>query len=214
MVEDMRSPGWFRIMRAWLFAMVSVGLSVAGHDLMAPRPVPVWSTGLALGLVATAGYRLADRERSMRWILVAVETVQLYLHVWFAWTTPAGSAHVTTGGDPGTHLMISGHGASMVMTHGGMSAPGMFLAHALAGAFVAVWLSAGERALWRALRSLAWTVSSHLGWILAAARPAAIPARPVHSARRDDDAPIVEILRHAVIRRGPPRSLRISTVFA
>jgi hypothetical protein len=210
----MRSPGWFRIMRAWLFAMVCVGLSVAGHDLMAPRPVPVWSAGLALGLVAAAGYRPADRERSMRWILVAVETVQLYLHVWFAWTTPAGSAHGTTGGDPGPRLMMAGHGASTVMTHGGMSAPGMFLAHALAGAFVAVWLSAGERALWQALRSLAWAVSSHLRLILAASRPGMIPARPVPSARRDDDAPIIEILRHAVIRRGPPGGRRISTAFA
>ncbi|GLW11279.1 hypothetical protein Misp01_64070 [Microtetraspora sp. NBRC 13810] len=190
--------------RAWAFALVCVGLSQTGHDLMAPRPVPAWSAGVALGLVAAIGYRLADRERSPLWILAAMEAGQLYLHVWFAWTTPATgvSAPVTA------HLMATSHHGAPVGAHDGMSSLVMFAAHALAGAFVALWLSMGERALWRALRSLAFALSARLGWIFALAGPAPIPRRPAVAHRaRDDAAPAMAMHRHALVRRGPPRGV-------
>jgi hypothetical protein len=207
------------MMRGGLFAAVCVGLSQAGHDLMAPHPVPEWSAGAAFVMVAVIGYRLGDRECSTGWILAAVETVQLYLHVWFAWTTPAGSSH-DGAGPSGDHLMMSGHQmvmsgheGSLAVIHGGMSTPVMFAAHAVAGAFVAVWLSVGEHVLWRVLRSLAWAISSRLGLILALVRPGTIPARLTltRSTDQDDDVPGAAMLRHAVLRRGPPRSRQFST---
>ncbi|GAA4585700.1 hypothetical protein GCM10023194_29140 [Planotetraspora phitsanulokensis] len=201
----MRPPGWFRLMRAGLFAVVCVGLSQAGHDLMAPRPVPAWSVGVALGLVVTIGYRLAGRERSLGWILGGVETIQLYLHMWFSWTTPSGtSPDVVRLGD--APLMMPGHMESMAVTHGGMSTPMMFAAHALAGAFVAVWLAVGERALWRTLRALSGILSSHLGWLLALVQVRPLTAGPasIRPIGQDDAAPPAALLRHTLARRGPP----------
>ncbi|SDJ25799.1 hypothetical protein SAMN05421874_101222 [Nonomuraea maritima] len=159
---------------------------------------------MAFGLLTLIGYRLAGRERSTRWILAAVEAVQLYLHVWFAWTTPQAA--------PGPHaapLMAHGHEAVTVIAHEGMSTPAMLAAHAVAGAMVALWLSAGERMLWRALRSLVRTLSSRLGGIVVLALPAPIPDRPaVAHPAADEDAPVTALLRHAVVRRGPPRGVR------
>ncbi|WP_432930648.1 hypothetical protein ACQPZZ_08985 [Microbispora sp. CA-135349] len=188
-------------MRTGVFALVCVGLSQAGHDLMAPRLVPAWSVGMALGLVTLIGYRLAGREWSARWLLAAVETVQLYLHVWFTWTTPAdGTSSV------GAHAMMPGHTGPMAVAHGaipahdGMSVLAMFAAHAAAGALVAFWLSVGERALWRALRSLAFAVSSHLCRVLALIGPVAIPVRPnaAPASHDEGDLSATTALRHTV----------------
>ncbi|GII54222.1 hypothetical protein Pth03_26110 [Planotetraspora thailandica] len=205
----MRQPGWFRMLRAGLFAVVCVGLSQAGHDLMAPRPVPAWSVAVALGLVTLIGYRLADRERSIGWILPGVEIAQLYLHMWFAWTTPSGASgdvvHLADG-----HNMMAGHAGSMAVIHGGMSTPAMFAAHALAGAFVAAWLSVGERTLWRTLRALSWILSSGLGWVLVLvqARPLTVRLPPSRPIGHDDAVPATALLRHTLARRGPPRAVR------
>ncbi|MBP2707695.1 hypothetical protein JOL79_28325 [Microbispora sp. RL4-1S] len=203
-------------MRAGVFALVCGGLSQAGHDVMAPRPVPAWSVGVALGLVTLIGYRLAGRERSARWLLAAVETVQLYLHVWFTWTTPAGGA-------PGVavHGAMTGHATPMdvasaaqtgLPAHDGMPVPAMFAAHAVAGALVALWLSVGERALWRALRSLAFAVSTHLGRVLALVAPLTIHVIPATApaSHDEDDLSVTAVLRHTVVRRGPPRGRRVS----
>ncbi|MEU7694781.1 hypothetical protein OHB01_25770 [Microbispora hainanensis] len=200
-------------MRAGVFALVCVGLSQVGHDLMAPRPVPAWSVGMALGLVTMIGYRLAGHERSTRWLLAAVEAVQLYLHAWFTWTTPADGTYSV-----GAHTMMPGHTASVALAHGaipahhGMSVPAMFAAHAVAGALVAFWLSVGERALWRALRSLAFAVSAHLCRVLALIGPVAIPTHPGAApvSHDEDDLSATTALRHTVVRRGPPRRRRIS----
>lgn len=89
---------------------------------------------LALGLVTLIGYRLAGREWSARWLLAAVETVQLYLHVWFTWTTPADGTS-----SAGAHAMVPGHTGPMAVAHGaipahdGMSVLAMFAAHAAVG---------------------------------------------------------------------------------
>ncbi|MEU8273575.1 hypothetical protein ACFYOK_00345 [Microbispora bryophytorum] len=168
---------------------------------------------MTLALVTVIGYRLAGHERSARWLLAAVEAVQLYLHVWFTWTTPADGAHTA-----GAHAMMSGHTASVAVAHGaipahdGMSVPAMFAAHAVAGALVAFWLSVGERALWRALRSLAFAVSAHLRRVVALIGPLVILVHPgvAPVSHDEDDLSATTALRHTVVRRGPPRRRRIS----
>jgi hypothetical protein len=207
----MRPPAWFRITRAGSFALVCVGLSQAGHDLMASRAVPLWSVVVALVLMAAAGYRLADRKRSTGWILAAVQAAQLYLHVWFTWTTPAQSLPAPGGLAHGEHLAAGVQHASTAIAHGGMSLPGMLAAHAVAGTLVALWLSAGERALWRALTTLARVVSARFGWILPllpTGQTSDFPARH-HETGGDERMPVQQALRHAVVRRGPPWGAQI-----
>ncbi|WP_345465551.1 hypothetical protein [Actinoallomurus oryzae] len=206
-------PGWFRLVRAGGFASVCVVLSKAGHDLMASRPAPAWSGWIALAAVSAVGYCLADRRRPLWWILLAVEVAQTCLHLWFTWSTPPnpGAAPgrlgvVTHGGMH--HLSVAGTPAGM--SHGGGMSAGMWGVHALAGLLVALWLYAGERALWhalaaivgslvgRTLRSLRIVLSGGLG-----ADRAMSGANPWRG--EDETPPALEGLRHALVRRGPPR---------
>ncbi|GAA4496635.1 hypothetical protein GCM10023191_038970 [Actinoallomurus oryzae] len=200
-------------MRAGGFASVCVVLSKAGHDLMASRPAPAWSGWIALAAVSAVGYCLADRRRPLWWILLAVEVAQTCLHLWFTWSTPPnpGAAPgrlgvVTHGGMH--HLSVAGTPAGM--SHGGGMSAGMWGVHALAGLLVALWLYAGERALWhalaaivgslvgRTLRSLRIVLSGGLG-----ADRAMSGANPWRG--EDETPPALEGLRHALVRRGPPR---------
>lgn len=212
--EVMRPPGWFRLMRAAVFAVVCVVLSLAGHDLMASRPAPVWAGWAALAGVTAVGYCLADRRRPAWWIMLAVEVAQLCLHEWFAWITPAGS------GPAAQDMAMTMHGGmhtvaipgmAMPMGHGsGVSELGMLGMHALAGALAALWLHVGERAAWRVLEVLGEAVlgrALRVFVLLAYARWAAT-RRPVdtrHWPVEDDAPPPVTVLRHVVVRRGPPR---------
>jgi hypothetical protein len=203
-------------MRAGVFASVCVVLSQAGHDLVASRPVPVWAGWTALGAVTAIGYCLAGRRRSAWWILLAVEIVQVCLHLWFSCCTRgspgADLGHLNTTMPGGVHQVGS---ADMTMAHGGGMSAGMAGAHALAGMLVAAWLYMGERALWhalgvitdslfgRALRVFALLIGADL---VGDRQPAGAACR-----RAGHDAPpIVGVLRHVVVRRGPPRDDRRS----
>lgn len=191
-------------MRAGGFASVCVALSRTGHDLMATRSVPGWATLAALGGLTAVGYCLADRRRPAWWILLAVEVVQCGLHVWFSSCAPAPA------GVP-AHLAMT-HGAHAhayaPMPHGGGSL-GMLGAHALAGVLVAAWLHAGERALWRALGVIAGLLGGVLRALLSFARGGVTtgraPVRATYRRDEDDAAPSLAALRHALVRRGPPR---------
>jgi hypothetical protein len=206
-------PGWFRLVRAGGFASVCVVLSKAGHDLMASRPAPAWSGWIALAAVSAVGYCLADRRRPLWWILLAVEVAQSCLHLWFTWSTPAdpgaGRLGVVTHG--GMHHLTGAVIPERMSHDGGMSA-GMWGAHALAGLLVALWLYAGERALWHALGTI---VGSLVGRTLQAfslflcggfdADRGTVGARPWRG--EDEAPPALAALRHALVRRGPPRAV-------
>jgi hypothetical protein len=203
----MRPPGWFRVVRAGAFAAVCVVLSQFGHDVMAARPAPLWAGWTALAGVGAAGYRLADRRRPAWWILLAVQVTQIGLHVWFSRCTSEGAAPVTTHMRMGGGVMHAAGG--MTGTHG-MSL-GMLGAHALAGCLAAAWLYAGERALWRALRVVAEVLADRTLRVLALPVRTCLPAgpSPVRSAHRrgeDELAPDVAVLRHVLVRRGPPEA--------
>jgi hypothetical protein len=206
-------PGWFRLVRAGGFASVCVVLSKAGHDLMASRPAPAWSGWIALAAVSAVGYCLADRRRPLWWILLAVEVAQTCLHLWFTWSTPPdpgaapGRLGVVTHG--GMHH-LSAAGTPLGMSHGGGMSAGMWGAHALAGLLVALWLYAGERALWHALAAI---VGSLVGRTLRSLRiflsggldadRGTSGANPWRG--EDETPPALAGLRHALVRRGPPR---------
>ncbi|GAA4623848.1 hypothetical protein GCM10023196_021700 [Actinoallomurus vinaceus] len=198
-------------MRAGVFASVCVVLSMAGHDMMAARPAPAWAGWTALAVVTAVGYRLADRRRSAWWILLAVEVAQICLHQWFTWATPSAPGHLVMTMDGGAHHVV---GAAPPVRHGASAGLGMLSAHAIAGMLVALWLYAGERALWRALSALG---ESLLGRTLRALvllayadlhtppRPSAAPCR-----RDDDPPPVAAALRHVLVRRGPPRHVGVA----
>lgn len=191
----MIAPAWFRLLRAGVFALVCVVLSLVGHDLMAAAPVPLWSGGVALAVTVGVGYCLADRRRPLWWLLLAMAAGQCALHVWFSCTTPvlpAGRRAVMA--MPGM-----GHGVELAVSHGAMSA-GMLAAHALVSLAAACWLWAGERAAWRLLALLLRSlriVTVLLGGVES-------PYDPV-PAGGEWGCPGTAVLRHVVVRRGPPR---------
>ncbi|MFB9839446.1 hypothetical protein ACFFNX_45610 [Actinoallomurus acaciae] len=196
-------------MRAGAFAAVCVVLSQVGHDLMAARPAPPWAGWAALAGVGAVGYCLADRRRPAWWILLAVEVSQVCLHLWFDFCTPSGSGAepmpMRMGAD-GMHA--TGH---LALSHDGGVSLGMLGAHALAGCLAALWLYAGERALWRALRTVVEFLVDRTLRLLAllAATGPALGRGPdrVSGGRGDDEvAPKIAVLRHVLVRRGPPRA--------
>jgi hypothetical protein len=211
----MAPPGWFRLIRAGVFAAVCVALSKAGHDLMAPHPAPAWTGWAAIACVGAVGYRLADRRRPLWWILLAVQVVQLCLHVWFSSRTPADGGAVPAHPGMATHGGL--HQVTVIpMSQGGGLSLGMFGAHALAGVVVAVWLYAGERALWHALALIARLLVGRTlrSFFLLLCGGGAVGRRPAGALLRSarDETPLVHVtLRHALVRRGPPRAADFRT---
>lgn len=211
----MRPPGWFRLMRAGAFAGVCVVVSLVGHDLMASRPAPLWAGAVAVAGVAGVGYCLADRRRSLWWVLLAVEVTQVCLHEWFAWATAAGSASMRPpmAMHDGMH-MGAASGTAAATRPGGGPGLGMVAAHALAGVLVALWLYAGERALWRMLGVLAGVVARRAFGVivvLAGLIPVAGRSGILRRRRGEDEAPPGwVVLRYVVVRRGPPRGVDVA----
>ena len=198
----MRPPGWFRLVRAGVFAAACVELSRFGHDLMAVRPVPQWAAWTALLGLGAVGYQLADRRRSVWWILLAVEVVQGCLHVWFSACTPAGATSAV-------HMEMRAGGMHAVtpMSHGAGISVGMFGAHVMAGALVALWLCVGERALWRALGRLFAPALRVFALLIRVNAPVGPHPLAIGAGRDEDEvAPETAALRHVLVRRGPPQA--------
>jgi hypothetical protein len=196
-------------MRAGAFAAVCVGLSQVGHDLMAARPAPLWAGWAALAGVGAVGYRLADRHRPVWWLLLAVEVTQACLHVWFGYCTPSAP------GPRPMHMRMQGGAmraaGDHLISHGASVSAGMFGAHVLAGCLAALWLYAGERSLWRALRLIAEFFADRTPRFFALIVRAGFPAErcPAPAAigyDEDEAVPEPAVLWHVLTRRGPPRA--------
>lgn len=202
----MLPPNWFRLVRAGVFAAVCVALSQFGHDLVAARPAPPWAGWTALAALSGLGYCLADRRRPPWWILLAVQIAQVCLHVWFNCCTPDGPGQVTVPMQMRDGVMHAAGG--MAAPHGAGMSLYMFAAHALAGALAAVWLYAGERALWRGLGVVAEFLVDRTLRVPALLANTGLPdgSGPPHvgSSGEDEPAPAATILRHVLLRRGPP----------
>jgi hypothetical protein len=210
----MRPPGWFRLVRGSAFAVVCVAISQFGHDLMAVRPVPLWAGWAALVALGGLGYCLADRQRSVWWILLAVEAAQACLHVWFTWCTPADRGFVSASmrmPRRGGGMHAAAHGGAAMSQGAGMSL-GMFGVHVLAGLLAAAWLYVGEQALWRALRVIAGFLVDRTLCVLVLLARSGVPigsrglVRVVVGFGEDEVAPAAVVLRHVLVRRGPPRT--------
>jgi hypothetical protein len=201
-------------MRAAVFAAVCVMLSVTAHGWMHPRPLPAYAGLVAFAVLTGVGFCLADRRRSVWWLLLAVEVVQGGLHLWFsAVSAPAAQwdASRMHGHMPGMRHLVTGP-VQPSASHAGTFDGGMLVTHAIAGVLVALWLSAGERAAWRALAAMtrlflapALRVLALLMGVLIVEPPGGLKTGRSLGRR---PRPQIGALRHTVVRRGPPADER------
>jgi len=191
----MRATLSFRLARSAAFSAVCVLLAVGAHRFAGgggPTPVALL-TGM---LTVTAGAAVAaGRERSPQAIIGLLVGAQTFLHCLLDVTGSGAASHPTW--------------------HGGLTAQtGMLTAHLTAALLTGLWLSRGEEALWSVLRAagagavrclraaavLARALLALWGADLAGTGRPRRPAPPDsgHAPRA------AGVLRHAVVRRGPP----------
>ncbi|WP_405529864.1 hypothetical protein OG426_48105 [Streptomyces canus] len=218
--------------RAAVFAAVCVVTTALGHALMSGDLLPWWAVGVAFAVTASAGWWLTFRERGVETVVGATVVAQGLLHLLFSLApglvsargAAAGAPNVA--GAPATHhgmaamshsgMLVHRPGAMgepaeepllSVVTHGGSG--GMLLAHLLAAVACGVWLWRGEAAVHRIGRALAAVLFAPLRRVCRVLfRAVAWRELPLRRAavggpepRRSTPAE----LRHAVVRRGPPR---------
>jgi hypothetical protein len=182
-----------RFGRAGVFAAVCVALAAAGHTLVSSTAVAPGALLAGFAGVAAFAMLLAGHERSLPTILGGLLGGQFMLHVLFSAAAPASMAS-----------MHPGH-APLVTRATGYNSLGMMLAHYSAALVAAWWLRRGERAVWTLTRQVAALAGRPARGLLAAARtttvtgPVRVPV-PVMDVVR----PAGHVLRHAVLRRGPP----------
>ncbi|MCG0286283.1 hypothetical protein [Streptomyces sp. PSAA01] len=224
----------FRLARAAVFAAVCVVVTALGHTLMSGDTLPVWAVAAAFAGTTAAAWWVAGRERGALVVTGATVVAQLGLHMAFRFAelTVAPATGSATGDDmPGMHDMGTApmSGAAMGHMHHGADAMGsaapslgdlpwpwagpggaaMTTAHLLAALICGLWLWRGERSAFRLGRALAALLFVPLALALrilgAGATP--LPAWPTAPAfvRRPREV----LLRHVILRRGPPRRLAI-----
>ena len=150
--------------------------------------------GVPLVLVL-AGW-LAGRRRSLPTIALSLAGAQLGLHAVFdyAASIPAMSAGHTH------HESAAGHAEHAVRSMTATMAAG----HIIAGLVAAWWLHRGEAALWAHCATLAAAAAHILD--LVGVDPAPIPVTPPRASRQrhTPQRRYGMVLRHIVVRRGPP----------
>ncbi|TDC24437.1 hypothetical protein E1265_09815 [Streptomyces sp. 8K308] len=221
----MRAGPVVRAARASVFAALCVLLSALGHQMMSGHPVP-WFTLVAGFAVTTVGaWAFARRERGPGTVIIGTLAAQGLLHTAFSRTAghgaPSGArsapewADLLLCGPPNDGSMSQGeaaellhhaglgHLAAAAPSHGGGQPGGMLAAHVLAAVLSAVWLSGGERAVFRLLRATTRWLLAPMRWLFSPCPVVAPPARPVRFAH---SAQVLRrlLLVRVVPSRGPP----------
>ncbi|MEW2353775.1 hypothetical protein [Spirillospora sp. NPDC029432] len=187
----------FRTSRAVVFTTVCVTLATLGHSLTSTAAIPYWAVVAGFGGVLAVTQALAGHERSLPTLLGGLLGGQFALHSLYA-SAECTAATATAAGHH-TVAVAPGPGG------GGGSGTAMTLAHVAAAVVSAWWLRRGERAAW----SLARRIATAPARVLIAIEPAAAPPRTAPLPAEDIPArPCGRILRHEVVRRGPPRRSR------
>jgi hypothetical protein len=171
----------FRAARAVVFATVCVALATTGHVMASGAGVPPLAAMAGLGALTALAAVLAGRERSLATIFGGLLAGQFMLHVLF---------------EAAQHGQNLGHGHPVTPSSSGAT---MTLAHVLAAAVSAWWLRRGERAVWR----LAKRAAAAFVRLLVVSPPT--PVWHVPPAARVGATPRLSLLlRHVLVRRGPP----------
>ena len=196
----------FRTARAVVFATVCVTLAVLGHVLAGGDAVPGWAGTAGFGAVLGVTLMLAGHERSLATILGGLLGGQFALHTLFTQAAAPAAAHHT----PAMHAAMDPAAMPAPAAHGGGNGLLMTLAHCVAALVAAWWLRRGERAAWAMARRVAAAADRPVRLLLALqAAETAAPPRPVRFVPPEDDAaPVRRVLRHQVVRRGPPARSR------
>ncbi|WP_158711115.1 hypothetical protein [Streptomyces albus] len=218
-----------RLLRAALFAAVSVMLAATGHAVMSGHDIPLPALLAAFGTTGTVAWLAGGRRRGVLSIAGTLLAVQTVLHLIFTdgpGTTPAhrrtpGGPLPEAGGAAGTAASGTGHGGGAAGQFTGLAVPGehsehatlaMLAAHLLAALCCAVWLWRGEAAFFRLLRCLGSLALMPLRTLLRATRYGAPAApRPVRPPMPYGEAAIRlrgALLAHVLSRRGPPPRVR------
>ncbi|GAA1520575.1 hypothetical protein [Kribbella lupini] len=174
-----------RAARAVMFTAVCVLLAVLGHVVMSGASVPWWAVVPASASIATATWILADRERSVPFVVVGTVVAQAELHVVFTLAQsllPAPMHH---------HLADS-------------SSVGMLAAHLIAALLCGLWLAYGEHATFAVLRTVADRILLLLDpW---RSTPSWPRLRPIPTTA----PPRQYLLADAITSRGPPRGTAVA----
>ncbi|WP_131815506.1 MFS transporter [Thermostaphylospora chromogena] len=184
-----------RIARAAVFTVVCLILAAAAHWFAGgatPTPRVLLFSGLVIMTITVA---VAGRERSPGTVIGLLCAGQAFLHVLFGSTeAPAG-------------LSRQGRILSDLPQHGLGVSVGMLTAHLTAVLLTGWWLSRGEAALWSLLRGIGTYALRRVAALLvllhqdAVPKAFVVPLQPI----RGDIRPLRDrVLRHAMIRRGPP----------
>ena len=166
-----------RLLRAALLALVMTGGGCLTHIVAGGSGSTGWAAVCGALLLGPA-WLLTGRERG--------------------WTAIAGAQ---LAGQQVVHLLL-GLGAA----HAAMPAPDvMVYLHVIMAALIAVWLRHGERRAWAAARRAAAAVVT-LWRALVALFERPVPARPFGGPPETEPVrqPPWVLLRHSVVRRGPP----------
>lgn len=193
----------FRPARAVVFATVCATLATLGHVLAGGAAVPAWAALTGFGAVLGVTLVLAGHERSLATILGGLLGGQFALHTLFTAACAPPSHHT-----PEAHAAMTGamEPAAVPAAHGG-NGLAMTLAHCTAALVAAWWLRRGERAAWSLARRIAALADRPIRLLLAllAVEPAEPPARPLRTAPAAAAVTATgRVLRHQVVRRGPP----------
>jgi len=175
-----------RLARTALLGLAAGVLAVVAHGgAGGGQPSPVLVLGVAL-LAALACWPASRRRMGPLRCAIVAAGVQATLHFASAVGAPASPAH-------GGLLMLAGH--------------------VVAGAAFGVWLAVGEAALWRTARRLAAATAALMANLAARAAlllAAACSRTPLHRPRAGAPRSLRPaprpVLRHVVVRRGPPGS--------
>lgn len=166
----------FRVGRGIVIGLALLGISSAGH---ASGGGVVAAPALLLASVAAVlvGIALSDREWRLPRLLVVLAGGQVVLHV----------------------ALSAGHGGAHAGDHAASGADArMLMGHAVALVLVAVALRRGEDLVWRVAASLGSPLLATVGaGVRLVCVPAALTRAGIKPRARD-------LVRHDVVRRGPP----------
>ncbi|MGY0056832.1 hypothetical protein ACWY4P_09735 [Streptomyces sp. LZ34] len=218
-----------RALRAAVFAAVCVLLAALGHALMSGAAVPWWVIGAAVPVTGGAAWCLTGRERGPLAVVAATVGAQTALHAAFmlaqgamagastgtGTAAPSGTAPMRMPMSSPMPMSTPEHAHHMAHAHDAMaSAPlpggqgygalGMWSAHLLAALLCGMWLSGGEQAAFRLVRTLAVGLFAPLLTLLYGAPR--VPARPRVRAVRHGGSQRLRLLllAHVIATRGPP----------
>jgi len=199
---------FFRAVRAGVFAVVCVAVSLAVHVLAGGAVVRPGVLGATVALTAVGAYLLAGRQRGFAGLLVACFGAQYGMHRVFSLAVAEPTPYDIGASTPPGAFAMPGH------PHGGgfWLDVAMLLLHTLTAVVSAWWLEREEAALATLLHLLAASV---LGlWARLAPSPAppvAVPdcARPPVPERTG--TALARLLAVTVSRRGPPAGGSVSS---